>query len=1124
MSRPRNMSYPQNTVPIPLAAMVIDMRNSTDNLIKTLRLEIGNLALEKQEQRVNHWQFLADFIEFTDLRPLDPEEIKALWERIEKDRKDAEVRVIANADENAVQKKQTMQWKDPYLPFNRQPGDEDTQVMSDVSILPEDYQECTHLFDIIRNARHNALSDLGKSGRLGKNKKYARTHAVFITDAADPASLKSASAFAAYLKQYYRDNLEHPGYEDVLITSVICMNHPNTADPPRLLINNLRWANKKDDWEHISALIINEAYRADAGWLDAETQSYLAELLLYTLLIVEPLDLYRIPEASLNGSGTTHDGEQDHEIRQLHPRTFIFGLSTVEHSTRWGRLYLNTGLADQAMQTLYMQGSDSRVAIDQAAQEWLQNWMVEVDQAVPQHIPGNFPYTYALEAASKKARSASAVFPEHDPRRNIEKRSIDAISAYADEVSRSYALLEQDQSQAVVNAMNRLPKDESNKITAAFKRAQRVLSEKDFFIGATGCIPRAKLQLEAINDAIIKYSAELAAHPLDVKQMSREMMQKKEERIQAFRDHCEGFPFLRAHPWVLNIVVALTLLLCAFTGAVIALAAYAFVHHLAFTAFPSAAAALDAALFGSSLISLSNIILVLLALLGGSLAVNLTSGYMFGRRRRRGRDTIPAPSPYSKALVTEIFFAGVLLVFAIFIFIVSGLLTLFVNDPGSFAILAWLGNFLFIGWLALVVFLVCIIAETIHYFFWLRELLDLRESIINDLKTLHESNISAIKRRLSNIVSLDLLRRAGLTDGQGGRGPYYKRIAKLNSDLGNVETQIKEQLTVVSNRLLEQQVTLHFRKELLDVKELTAQSQKLRNDLVQEPPELQEFAEVLLRVMGEEPPADVENMLRDEQASGATQQLWRPSYLDRRALHHLQVLTAAITSVALRIVIDMPETDVITPLDRRLKDIADVDVYYQITLKTLIEQMQNYHSNAVLNEQGGQPLQEDDEDSRMIVEALTLWSQIFWIHKDSDLDELLKQQDVFVVLKRQKYRPETIRDLLGVRVNPGGRPPVTGWNGGAYLIAPPSGDSYKYILSMDNRLDKDMIYDSPDTERFIMLFLHHYPALPMMLPVQQVTLPDPNQPALNAPNGNGNNPQDNQISSSVVPTDDDVTA
>lgn len=1122
MSRPRNMNYPQNAVPIPLAAMVIDMRNSTDNLIKTLRLEIGNLALEKQEQRINHWQFLADFIEFTALRPLDPEDIKALWERIEKDRKDAEARAIANVDENAVQKKQAMQWQDPYLPFNKKPGHEDDQVIPNTSMLPEEYQDCTHRFDIIRNARHNALSDLGKSGRLGKNKKYARTHAIFITDAADPASLKSASVFAAYLKQYYRDNLEHSGYEDVLITSVICMNHPNTADPPRLLINNLRWANKKDDWEHINALIINEAYRADAGWLDAETQSYLAELLLYTLLIVEPLDLYRIPDADLNGSAAISDEEQDHEIRQLHPRTFIFGLSTVEHSTRWGRLYLNTGLADQTMQTLYMQGSDSRAAIEQAAQEWLRDWMNEVDQAVPQHIPGNFPYTYALEAASKRAKPASAVFPEHDSRRNIEERSIDAISTYADEVSRSYALLEQDQSQAVVNALNRLPKDEGNKIMAALKRAQRVLSEKQFFSGATGCIPRAKLQIESINDAVVKYGSDLATHPLNVDQMRREMIQKKEERIRAFRDHCEGFPFLRAHLWVLNIVVGLTLILCAFTGAVIALAAYAFVHHLAFTAFPSVATALDATLFGSSLISLSNIILVLLALFGGFIAFYLTSGYMFGRRRRRG--TIPTPSPYSKALVTEIFFAGVLLVFAIFIFIVSGLLTLFADDPASFVILAWLGNFLFIGWLALVVFLVCVIAETIHYFLWFRELLDLRESIINDLKTLHESNISAIKRRLSDIVSLDLLRRAGLTDGQGGRGPYYKRLAKLNSDLGDVETQIKEQLTVVSNRLLEQQVTLHFRKELLDVKELTAQSQKLRNDLVQEPPELQEFAEVLLRVMGEESPADIENMLRDERASAAAQQFWRPSYLDRRALHHLQVLTAAITSVALRIVIDMPETDVITPLDRRLKDIADVDVYYQITLKTLIEQMQNYNTNAVLNKQGGQPLREDDEDSRMIVEALTLWSQIFWIHKDSDLDELLKQQDVFVVLKRQKYQPQTIRDLLGVRVNPGGRPQVTGWNGGAYLIAPPSGDSYKYILSMDHRLDKDMIYDSPDTERFIMLFLHHYPALPMMLPVQQVTLPDPNQPALNAPNGNGNNPQDNQIPSSVVPTDNDVTA
>ena len=294
MQSRRNSVSQQSNVPIPLPAMVIDIRTGKDDLLDTLRLEIESLAAEKKEQRVNHWQYLADFIDFQALPPLNPQSVKELWERIQKegnaganptDASLADNSVDAsNGASNGQQNTLPLRWQEPYLPFNRK-VEEREDVSSDTSMLPEEYQDCTHRVDIIRNKRHNALSDLGKTGRLGKNKKYARVQVIFITDAQDRNSLNSASVYAAYLKQFYRGHLEHSGYEDVLVTSVISMNHPNTAEAPSVLINNLRWAGKKDDWQHINALIINEAYRADAGLQDAETQSYVAELVALCVLL-----------------------------------------------------------------------------------------------------------------------------------------------------------------------------------------------------------------------------------------------------------------------------------------------------------------------------------------------------------------------------------------------------------------------------------------------------------------------------------------------------------------------------------------------------------------------------------------------------------------------------------------------------------------------------------------------------------------------------------------------------------------------------------------------------------------------------------------------------------------------
>ena len=283
------------------------------------------------------------------------------------------------------------------------------------------------------------------------------------------------------------------------------------------------------------------------------------------------------------------------------------------------------------MQLLHIQGTDNRTDIDSRVQAWFDNWRQDVYKAVPQDIPGDFPYRQALDTARKVAKPVGDVFPEDDARRNIEQRSIDTIDSYADQLASTYKPLQQDQSQTIVHAMNKLrDKDESNRLAMAYKRAQRVLSE--FFSGATGSIVRAKMQLESLSDMAAKYSRDRT--PIDFDQMRNDILRLKDDRIRAFRDHCEGFPLLRGHRWLLNIVIIVTLLLCAFTGVLIALAGYASFHHLAFTQFPGIASALDTLLFNTSFLSLGNIILVLLVILVMFLIVFIPFRLIF---RQRGR-------------------------------------------------------------------------------------------------------------------------------------------------------------------------------------------------------------------------------------------------------------------------------------------------------------------------------------------------------------------------------------------------------------------------------------------------------------------------------------------------------
>ncbi len=77
-SNHRNVSARLNALPIPPAALVIDLRSILDDVLDSLRIEIENLASEMDMRHVSHWRYLTDFIHLKELPLLTDAEIEAL--------------------------------------------------------------------------------------------------------------------------------------------------------------------------------------------------------------------------------------------------------------------------------------------------------------------------------------------------------------------------------------------------------------------------------------------------------------------------------------------------------------------------------------------------------------------------------------------------------------------------------------------------------------------------------------------------------------------------------------------------------------------------------------------------------------------------------------------------------------------------------------------------------------------------------------------------------------------------------------------------------------------------------------------------------------------------------------
>lgn len=1093
----------KGSLPLPSAALVIDIRGiDDDDVVDRLRIEVEDLANELRVEDIHHWRYLTEFLSFTSIEPMSPEEADTL--RPSHQSRNGHRPATTTSATNAATRSEQKGLTGRIDPSSRKGYSSSAVLDGDVSlaenrpfgVFQQNLDRMIQEVDRIRNNHIVAVTDLDKAGTAERSIKDATVRIIFLTDVERPASLSGAAAYAAYLKEYYGKR-ERAGHQPLISTTVLCLNNSGEAVPPRELIQGLLW---EERWDHLDSLILSEKYREDAALIGGSMQAYLAELLLYVLLIVPPLNVGS-PAPGGEAPITLSQGTNERRI-SLPSSTYLVGLAAMEHSARWGRRFIDYGLVKQAVEKLQDNDFEDEAqcrAAKQAVDTWLSDWCLQVRSALPDKVPGNIPALEAIPRANKVAKPASEVFTIGTYHLHIGKSSVRDLQTYLGELARTYVLplaereairreaQEGGQEQALPptlqDAINSIPqiqqrlrdwedKDPALKqgtpLVNAQVEAQRILSQPDCFIGVSGAVPRARRQLKELGTTISGFQNEHEQTSLDLQSRRAKLEAFGTTRIDQLQSHIESWPFLGSFLRLKRPMAWLSLLLLLFLTIVAALVGFAWLHHLIFLQAPSFLQFLDASLLGASTFTLVSRIVPLL----------VVAAEFFTLRHQvldKGRS----------ALRVEFLFWASLVAFAFFGLLVSFTLAQLVDDPLSAELLHWL-SFLPLGSYAAFIFaLLILLTEMVYFVWWYNHLRDERARIADELRCQHRRDIDEVMSYIANSIALQLLLRAGLTDGKGGPGRYYERVDRLYKRLNAVLTESQRQQELAKKRLVTsisqtQQgaatapratwLNLRIREEYLDVQSLADGYNRLKHRLIQEPEELKEFSELLLLMMGEEAPNELEQMFRERPAKGNK----------TREQRYVQVLMETLVAMALRFSVVSPSVESMTQLIERYESLDSSAVHSFSTMRTLIGILRGKVSETTFqpltNEKGSSA---QSGDNAMATNALAAWGRMLWEHRDPGLDKTLTPDGVLPKLLERGYDAHIVKRFLGARTSLFGRSILAGQVGESYLLLSPSLQSQQFRQSLN--LQSRQIVDFPDEERLLLLYVQHYVGEPLFL-------------------------------------------
>jgi hypothetical protein len=1065
----------RDNLPLPSAALVIDTRGANDDtVIEWLRMEIADLTDEMRMEHIHHWRYLSQFLSFKIITPL------------------------RGADGQAAPHSHTGQQRGLIGVVPPSQLDEQGQ---ELAALPVEQQIAELMEEInrIRNNHFSAVQDGDIAGIIGNSTKDETVRVIFLADVTRAESLTTAAIYAEGLKGQAQ-RLARTGYAPLINTTVLCLGHPGEGGPPDRLIHGLM---RNQGWEHLDSLILCEDYRRDAANIAGPMQAYLAELLLYVLLVIPPFGVDAAAaqdgNAAQNGqSGTNGTAKEKSGMRTLTlpAHTYVVGLAALEYSARWGRRWLNFGLAGDVVEKLRRELPDEeKRGIRQMAEDWFNGWRIRVLDAITEHAPDDAPALHGLARARQTNESNWRSFTSSEFSLNIGKSTLSDLQEYLAALAKTYvstrgepslqSALLQGAPQVIESLRAREHKSAAERQVIELGKlqieAEQVPGAAPFFTAATSAVPRALEQLARLGSIIHTFLDSHQAHPLhpagaqDSLQARRQALEHSgNQMIEDFRKHLEGWPFFGSLLLLKQTFAVLTLLIFMFLTLVTILLSFAWLHHLLVM---HSVQMINAALQGIPVLELCAWLLALL-FMGGAAAA---SGPRLLNKNRSG-------------LRVEVVFVVALLVFALFglliNFSIENLLAL--SDDTSIGYIAWLA--LVPNWSAVVVVIAVLIvfAEGLYCVWWLRRLHTERERIIDRMREQHRNDVRDVTDFIAGEVALDILKGAQLIDKEGELGDYFLRMERLNNMLEEVANQAKHQHFLAAQRLFLSQsdiqptgptsaqpyLNLHIRDERLEIPILTGGYNAVKAQFEGEPLALQELAEFLLRAQGVEKVIEIERDLAE-----------RPTQMTGEQ-RHLHLFTIAVAALIMRFCVDPLSGHNLAAITYYHQRLGERSLQQIPALDTLIETINQAASQTTLasasassdtsySEPAGTNLHRTPS-----ADALAIWVYLFWRDKHPQLRQALLQEGVLAQLSRQlrhNYDPRTIIHSLLNRSVPFGRSQGRQPLHARYLLLPPSSYSYRFRQGLKHML-LPRIIDFPDPERILLLDIQQYVAEPLLLP------------------------------------------
>ncbi len=1069
-------SSPLEGMPLPTAALVIDTRNKTagNYILNTLKYEIDTLCQEMHMEQVNQWRYLTSIIEYLSVGTLGHSELQN-YRNPHKPQPSVATGASPSAPAPVTSSGNTGRYAPTVM------GQVDTQTLRRYTFfrgnpqrrslddIPEgnfkdNIRRILSLCDTLRTKRVNATIDLGTQGNLGRTRpEDGMVRVIFIADAQSEDSLATAATYAAYLR---KETLFQNAYEQQLLisTMIICLNHENRGEAPKLLIDALSWDNN-DSWPHIDSCIPVEKYSEHGARLTDEAQEEHIEFLLYILIITDPYQL-RIDVPSPNVEILL---EQSAKWRMLpSEKCFSIGLSAFTYSARWGRYLLNSALTQLIAQELTdcsqaLSAASTKVTVN----KWLDEQFATVQSAIPEQVAGDMPELNALAHAEAVARPANEVFPTRSLRVHVGKRSLATLDRYADELEVTYTTSAPQQA-SLQDAIQREPTirdyiyrwkgDAGSPLMKVLTNAYRVLADQRFSdkTSARGAMPRAKHQLHEIAAATAERQNKHRGNAVNPLKQREDLHNQYEAERQALEALDQQFPFLgRSFKGVMAVV---TLLLWLFVALVVSLAGLAWLHHVALLYAQPVLSLFGQGLFGISFLTVFTLITVVIVVLFVGITALICSRSLFGSR--------------GSSMKVEIAFLISLVIFTLFGVIVSFSLIHLVDDVVALVLISWLSVLPSISVLTGIVAFVVALFEVSYFFMWHRDVVRERTRIINTLRDQHLQAVSKARQYLADAFLLALLQRADLVDETGtDHGRYYAAVEQLPKLLGTVHEQAEERYQMIQQhleRITENETKgpasskLYLREELLDVTALknrlaTLQASIHANTL------FIEFAELFLRELGVETP---DMILRD------VEQRPRPAktpFEGGSYQYEAQFLLSMMAAQALELSLEQPLA-VPPDVDMLEKRYKGLDYHYQyVLMRNLIEQVKVKFASRTNKKKGRAEM-----DVELATGALTAWIQLLWEH-DEPLKKLLTREGVLDQMERENYSPQTMRTKFILRTAPVNRSMYIGQQTDTYLIAFPSNRGTKLLRELDIAR---VSVDFPDEELLALLSLSHYVAMP----------------------------------------------